>query len=38
MLRIMLSYLTFPGRSGSNRQAMRRQLHLLLVPALFKET
>ena len=37
MLRIMLSYLTFPGRSGTNRQAMRRQLHLLLVPALFKE-
>ena len=37
MLRIMLSYLTFPGRSGESRQAMRRQLRLLLVPALFKE-
>jgi AcrR family transcriptional regulator len=36
MLRIMLSYLTFPGRSGSS-QAMRRQLRLLLVPALFKD-
>ncbi len=38
MLRIMLSYLTFPGRSGASRQAMRRQLRLLLVPALFRET
>jgi len=38
MLRIMLSYLTFPGRSGESRQAMRRQLRLLLVPALFKES
>jgi AcrR family transcriptional regulator len=38
MLRIMLSYLTFPGRSGASRQAMRRQLRLLLVPALFKAT
>ena len=37
MLRIMLSYLTFPGLSGTSRQAMRRQLRLLLVPALFKE-
>jgi len=37
MLRIMLSYLTFPGRSGASRQAMRRQLRLLLLPALFKE-
>jgi AcrR family transcriptional regulator len=37
MLRIMLSYLTFPGRSGESRQAMRRQLRLLLVPALFTE-
>ena len=37
MLRIMLSYLTFPGRSGESRQAMRRQLRLLLLPALFKE-
>ena len=38
MLRIMLSYLTFPGRSGISRQAMRRQLHLLLVPAIFRQT
>jgi AcrR family transcriptional regulator len=37
MLRIMLSYLTFPGRSGTSREAMRRQLRLLLLPALFKE-
>jgi len=37
MLRIMLSYLAFPGRSGESRQAMRRQLRLLLLPALFKE-
>jgi AcrR family transcriptional regulator len=37
MLRIMLSYLTFPGRTGESRQAMRRQLRQLLVPALFKE-
>jgi hypothetical protein len=37
MLRIMLSYLTFPGLSGTSRQGMRRQLRLLLVPALFKE-
>ena len=37
MLRIMLSYLTFPGRSGESRQAMRRQLRLLLLPALFKD-
>jgi AcrR family transcriptional regulator len=38
MLRIMLSYMAFPGRSGESRQAMRRQLRLLLVPALFMET
>src|SRR4051794_39051432 len=38
MLRIMLSYLTFPGRSGGSRQAMRRQMRVLLVPALFKES
>jgi len=36
MLRIMLSYLTFPGRSGTSLQAMRRQLQLFLLPALFK--
>jgi hypothetical protein len=34
----MLSYLTFPGRSGESRQAMRRQMRLLLVPALFEES
>jgi AcrR family transcriptional regulator len=38
ILRIMLSYLTFPGRSGESRQAMRRQMRLLLVPALFEES
>src|SRR5205823_5300947 len=37
MLRIMLSYLAFPGRSRDSRQAMRRQLRLLLLPALFKD-
>ena len=37
ILRIMLSYLTFPGRTGGSRPAMRRQLHQLLLPALFKE-
>jgi len=37
ILRIMLSYVSFPGRTGASRQAMRRQLHQLLVPALFKE-
>src|SRR2546421_330529 len=34
ILRIMLSYVSFPGRTGASRQAMRRQLHQLLVPAL----
>jgi len=37
ILRIMLSYVSFPGRTGASRQAMRRQLRQLLVPALFKE-
>jgi AcrR family transcriptional regulator len=37
VLRVMLSYLTFPGRTGQDRRAMRRQLRQLLVPALFKE-
>ena len=37
ILRIMLSYISFPGRTGASRQAMRRQLRQLLVPALFKE-
>jgi len=37
MLRIMLSYLAFPGRSRDSRQGMRRQLRLLLLPALFKD-
>src|SRR6266550_1724063 len=27
ILRIMLSYVSFPGRTGASRQAMRRQLH-----------
>jgi AcrR family transcriptional regulator len=36
MLRIMLSYMTFPGRSGTSKQAMRRQLRLFLLPALFE--
>jgi AcrR family transcriptional regulator len=35
VLRVMLSYLTFPGRTGQDRRAMRRQLRQLLVPALF---
>jgi len=38
ILRIMLSYLTFPGRTGGSRPAMRRQLQQLLLPALFKES
>jgi AcrR family transcriptional regulator len=37
VLRAMLSYLTFPGRTGQDRRAMRRQLRQLLVPALFRE-
>jgi len=36
VLRTMLSYLTFPGRTGVDRRAMRRQLRQLLLPALFK--
>jgi hypothetical protein len=36
VLRIMLSYLTFPGRTGVDRRAMRRQLRQLLLPALFR--
>ena len=36
MLRVMLSYLTFPGRTGADARTMRRQLRQLLVPALFK--
>jgi AcrR family transcriptional regulator len=37
ILRAMLSYITFPGRTGTDRRAMRRQLRQLLVPALFKD-
>ena len=36
VLRAMLSYLTFPGRTGVDRRVMRRQLRQLLLPALFK--
>ena len=36
VLRTMLSYLTFPGRTGVDRRVMRRQLRQLLLPALFK--
>jgi AcrR family transcriptional regulator len=36
VLRTMLSYLTFPGRTGVDRRAMRRQLRQLLLPALFE--
>ena len=37
VVRTMLSYITFPGRTGADRRAMRRQLRQLLLPALFKE-
>jgi len=37
VVRAILSYITFPGHTGADRRAMRRQLRQLLVPALFKE-
>jgi AcrR family transcriptional regulator len=37
MLRTMLSYLAIPGAHGENPKALRRDLRLLLLPALIEE-